>query len=90
MDTGLGMFADRRTPEQIEAEKQAQEKLRAEHEETLRVAHMVRRNIRGLIERRYLNADEYEACAKALMQIAMMESMCITGATTYSTGFGCV
>lgn len=83
------MFADRRTPEQIEAEKQAKEKLREEHTKTLEAAHMVRGEIFRMIRRTGLTADECERCAKALMQIAMLESMCITGAMTYTTGMGC-
>ena len=89
MDIGLGMFADRRTPEQIEAEKRAQEKLRAEHEKTLRIAHMVRDEIHRTMKVRNISADECERFSEALMRIAMLESMCIVGAMTYTNISGC-
>lgn len=89
MDIGLGMFADRRTPEEIEAEKRVHERLRAEHDKTLRIAHMVRDEIHRTMKVRNISADECERFSEALMRIAMLESMCITGAMTYTNISGC-
>ena len=50
---------------------------------------MVRDEIHRTMKVRNISADECERFSEALMRIAMLESMCITGAMTYTNISGC-